>query len=107
MGAGVLVPVVRTKEIKPEGAEEHATALRNLAAYCRRLADDLRWMRSILSQEWVEVSQDRFFNSHGFASTPDELDRLAEWMEEEARRVDNKRVTVQYTEMVPLTEAWE
>jgi len=107
MGPGRLVPVVRTKEIKPEGADGHATALRSVGALCRRLADDLRWSRSVLEQEWLGASHDRFLDDHGFASTPEELDQVAEWMEEEARAVDNKRVTIEYTVLVPVAEAWE
>ena len=102
-----LVPVIRTKEVKPEGAVEDAAAFRAVAHRCRALGDQLRGFHVNLENVWEGNSKERFFHDHGFTTTPVEMDLLAEWLDDQARQIDGRRVTIEYTVYVPLRPSWE
>jgi hypothetical protein len=56
---------------------------------------------------WEGRSKERFFNDHGFKVTPVDMDLLAEWLEEQARRIDGRRATIEYTVLVPVRPTWD
>jgi hypothetical protein len=101
-----LVPEVRTKEIRPEGAVEDAAAFRRAAQRCREYGDRLRGFQSNLDQVWAGRSKERYFHDHGFEATPVDMDLLAEWLEDQARQIDGKRVTIEYIVLVPRRPTW-
>jgi hypothetical protein len=102
-----LVPVTRTKEVKPEGAAEDAAAFRAVALSCREFRDQLRGHHSNLENVWEGKSKERFFHDHGFTTTPIDMDLLAEWLETQAIQIDRRRVTIEYTVYVPAKYTWE
>ena len=102
-----LVPVIRTKEVKPEGAVEDAAAFRAVARRCRSFRDQLRGLHTNLENVWEGKSKERFFHDHGFVATPVDIDLLAEWLEDQARQIDGRRVTIEYTVLVPVRPTWE
>ena len=102
-----MVPVTRTKEIKPEGAAEDAAAFRDVARRCRSFRDQLRGLHTNLENVWEGQSKERFFYDHGFMATPVDMDLLAEWLEEQVVKIDQRRVTIEYTVLVPVRPTWE
>ena len=102
-----LVLVTRTKEEKPEGAVEDADAFREVARRCREYRHQLRRLQSILENVWQGQSKERFFYEYGFTVTPIEMFKLVEWLEARAKQIDERRVTIEYTVLVPLKPPWE
>jgi uncharacterized protein YukE len=101
------VPVTRIKEIHPKGADADAAAFRAVAARCRGLREDLSSHQNSLDQVWQGRSRERFFHDHGFKATPINMENLAEWLETQAKRIDQKTVTIEYTVLVPITPTWK
>jgi len=56
---------------------------------------------------WEGKSKERFFHEHGFTTTPVDMDLLAEWLEEQAGKIDQRRVTIEYTVLVPAKPTWK
>jgi hypothetical protein len=102
-----LVPVTRTKEVKPDGAAEDAAVFREVALQCREFGDQLRYLRSNLENVWEGRSKERFFHDYGFTTKPVEMDFLAVWLESQAVKIDRKRVTIEYTVLVPARTIFE
>jgi uncharacterized protein YukE len=102
-----MVPVTRTKEIKPEGAAEDAAAFRAVAHRCRAFRGQLRGLHTNLENVWEGQSKERFFHDYGFTATPVDMDLLAEWLEEQARRINGRTVTIEYTVLVSARPTWK
>ena len=102
-----FVPVIRTKEVKPEGASEDSAAFRAVARRCKALGDQLHGLHITLENVWEGRSKERFFHDHGFTATPVDMDLLAEWLENQAKRIDGRRVTIEYIVMVPIRPSWK
>jgi uncharacterized protein YukE len=94
-----LVPVTREREIRPAGAEEDAAAFRAEADHLRQVAESLRGNIVRLGLTWAGRSADRFLD--WFLPFPYRLDALAEGIDVQVGRIDQKTVTMFETIMVP------
>jgi hypothetical protein len=99
MATPPLVPVVRYREIRPEGADHDALAFRNVAVRLRAVADAFRGHAIDLGLNWSGRAYGRF--AEGFAPLPNRLDALAEELDLQAGRIAHKTVTIMETVMVP------
>jgi hypothetical protein len=94
-----MVPVVRYREIRPEGADNDAMAFVNVAVRLREVAQTFRGDAIDLGLNWSGRAYGRF--AEGFAPLPNRLDAVAEELDIQAGRISNKTVTITETVMVP------
>ncbi len=94
-----MVPVVRYREIRPEGADNDALAFRNVAVRLPRVADTFRGNAIDLGLNWAGQAYARF--TQGFRPMPNRLDAFAEEIDLQAGEIAHKTVTIRETVMVP------
>lgn len=97
-----FVEITVEREIRPEGALEHAEAFRRAAAAVRRVADDLRSERGRLEQSWEGQAKERFAGS--FEGLLPRIEALASSLDSQADEIANKTVTVLERVRVPRRE---
>jgi hypothetical protein len=61
----------------------------------------MRVMSLLLSRKPSRRIQPRFLQESGVATGPIELEAVAAWLEEQARRIEAKRVTIEEIILVP------
>lgn len=94
------MPYITVKrEVRPEGAAEAAERFRALARDLRLMAEQAQIDKSDLDQTWEGRARDHFFDE--FGSVPDELERMAERLDQVASAVQNKTVTIEEQAWVP------
>jgi WXG100 family type VII secretion target len=91
-----------TREVKPDGADADAEQFRSLARDLREMAAEARADKADLDLNWSGRARDHFFE--GFASVPDQLDDMAQRLEDMARSIQGKTVTIEEKVWVPVLE---
>jgi len=97
-----FVEITVEREIRPEGALEHAEAFRRASAAVRRVADDLRSERGSLEQSWEGQAKERFAGS--FEGLLPRIEALAFSLDSQADVIANRTVTVLERVRVPRRE---
>lgn len=87
------------REVKPDGADADAEQFRSLARDLREMAAEARADKTHLDHNWSGRARDHFFAE--FATVPDQLDEMAQRLEDMAAAIQSKTVTMEEQVWVP------